>query len=107
MWEISRKTSYLLGNIYLGIGEIMGTGHCVNDKQTKQTVESQLMMSQRSCTQNDCTNQLQKLITQDKMTSRPRMEMSNNAFGCSRGTQVHVEDLRLVNLTEFHPNQRG
>ena len=36
------------------------------------------------------------------MMSHPRMEMSNNAFGCSRATQVCMEDLRLVNLTEFH-----
>ena len=40
------------------------------------------------------------------MTSCPRMEMSNDAFGCSRATQVHMEDLRLVNLTEFYPSQR-
>ena len=55
--------------------------------------------------QNDCTNQLHKriteTITQDKITSCPRMEMMNNAFGCSRATQVHMEDLRLVNLTEI------
>ena len=41
------------------------------------------------------------------MTSRPGMEMTNNAFGCSRATQVHMEDLRLVNLTEMGPSRRG
>ena len=46
------------------------------------------------------------MITQDKMMSRPRMEMTNNAFGCSRATQVYMEDLRLVNLTEKQPSQR-
>ena len=46
MWEISWNTGYLLGNVYAGIGEIAGTGYCVNDKQTMQTDESQLMMSQ-------------------------------------------------------------
>ena len=54
--------------------------------------------------QNDNTNQSHKRITQtiaqDRMTSCPRMEMTNDAFGCSRATQVHMEDLRLVNLTE-------
>ena len=50
------------------------------------------------------TNELHKMITQGKMMSHPRMEMMNNAFGCSRATQVHMEDLRLVNLTEFHPS---
>ena len=60
--------------------------------------------------QNDCTNQSHKqiaqMIAQDKMTSRPRMEMTNNTFGCSRATQVHMEDLRLVNLTEKCPSRR-
>ena len=42
-------------------------------------------------------------ITQDKMTSQSRMEISNDTFECSRATQAHMEDLRLVNLTEFHP----
>ena len=36
--------------------------------------------------------------------SRPGMEMTNDAFGCSRATQVHMEDLRLVNLTEIRPS---
>ena len=61
--------------------------------------------------QNDCTNQLHKLIAQmivqDKMMSHPRMGMMNEAFGCSIAIQVHMEDLRLVNLTEKHPSRRG
>ena len=44
------------------------------------------------------------MIAEDKMMSCPRMEMTNDAFGCSRATQVHMEDLRLVNLTEKHPS---
>ena len=47
------------------------------------------------------------MIMEDKMTSCPRMEMMNDAFGCSRATQVHIEDLRLVNLTEICPSRRG
>ena len=58
-------------------------------------------------TQINRTNESHKSITQDKMMSHPRMEMSNDTFGCSRATQVHMEDLRLVNLTEFCPSQRG
>ena len=58
-------------------------------------------------TQINCTKELHKMIAQDKMMSHPRMEMMNDAFGCSRVTQVHMEDLRLVNLTENHPSQRG
>ena len=49
-WEISHKTSYLLSNVYAGIGEIVGMGYCVDDMQTMQTVDSQLMMSQGSHT---------------------------------------------------------
>ena len=52
------------------------------------------------------TNESHKMIAQDKMTSHPRMEMTNDAFRCSRATQVHMEDLRLVNLTEKCPSQR-
>ena len=45
MWEISQNTSYLLGNVYEGIGEFVGMGYCVDDMQMMQTVELQLMMS--------------------------------------------------------------
>ena len=41
--EISWNTSYLLSHFYAGIGEIMGTGYCVDDMQTMQTDKSQLM----------------------------------------------------------------
>ena len=80
----------------------MGTGYHVDDGQTTQTDDFQMMMSRWSR-----TNELHKRITQNKMTSHPRMEMMNDAFGCSRATQVHMEDLRLVNLTEICPSQRG
>ena len=50
MREISGKTGYLLGNIHAGIGEIMGTGYCVDDVQMMQAVESQLMTSHGSLT---------------------------------------------------------
>ena len=111
MQEISWNTGYLLGKIHV---EITGTGYCVDDMQMMQTVKSQLMTSRgshikqshKSITQNDHTNQLHKSIPQEKMMSRPRMEMSNDAFRCSRATQVHMEDLRLVNLTEFYPSRR-
>ena len=38
------KTGYLLGNVDVGIGEFAGMGYCVDDMQTTQTIESQLMM---------------------------------------------------------------
>ena len=40
------------------------------------------------------------MIAQDKMTSCPRMKMMNDAFRCSRASQVHMEDLRQVNVKE-------
>ena len=45
MWEISRKTSYLFGNIHTGIGEIAGVRYHVDNVQMMQAVESQLMTS--------------------------------------------------------------
>ena len=41
--EISQNTGYLLGNVHMGIGEITVTGYHVDDVQTMQTVELQLM----------------------------------------------------------------
>ena len=48
--QISRNTGYLLSNVYVGIGEILGMGYHVDNVQMMQTVESQLMMSQGSHT---------------------------------------------------------
>ena len=45
------------------------------------------------------------MIAQGKMMSCQRMEMTNDTFRCSRAAQVHMEDLRLVNLTEKCPSQ--
>ena len=84
------NTGYLLGNVDAGHG------------QMTRTDESLMMMS---CWGR--TSQSHKRIAQNKMTSRPRMEMTNDAFRCSRATQVHMEYLRLVNLTEICPSQRG
>ena len=62
---------------------------------------------QKSIAQMNHTNKLHKMITKDKMTSCPRMEMMNDAFGCSRATQVCMEDLRLVNLTKKMSKLKG
>ena len=63
--------------------------------------------SHKSITQINRTNQLHKTIVQNKMMSCRGMEVMNDAFGCSRATQVHMEDLKLVNLTEICPSRRG
>ena len=57
-------------------------------------------------TQVNRTNKWHKRITQNKITSLSRIEMTNDAFRCSRATQVHMEDLRPVNLTEICPRGR-
>ena len=85
----------------MGTQEFVGMGNHVNDGQTTWTDELQMMMSHRGH-----TSQLHNRIAQDKMTSYPRMEMTNDAFRCSRATQVHMEYLRLVNLTEICPSRR-
>ena len=54
----------------------------------------------------DQTSQSHKRIAQNKMTSHPRMELTKRRLGCSRATQVHMEYLRLVNLTEICPSRR-
>ena len=93
------NTSFLLGNVDAGTQEFTGMGYRVNDGQMTWTDELQMMTSRQSR-----TSQSHKRITQDKMTSHPRMEMMNDAFRCSRATQVPMEDLRLVNLTDICPS---
>ena len=96
------NTSYLLGNVDAGTQEFAGMGYHVDNGQMTQTDELQMMTSHWSH-----TSQSHKQIAQNKMTSHPRMEMTNDTFGCSRATQVHMEDQRLVNLTEIRTSRRG
>ena len=101
-----RKTSYLLGIVDMEIWDFTGMGYHVDNMQMMWTDESQMMMSHGSHT-SQSHKSITQMITQNKMMSHPRMEMMNNAFGCSRATQVHMEDLRPVNLTRIHPSRRG
>ena len=103
------KTSYILRNSHAGIGEFVGMGYHVDNMQMMETIESQLMTtwkSHKTIAQINCTNESHKSIMQDKMMSHQRMEMMNDAFGCSRATQECMEDLRLVNLIARHPSRR-
>ena len=95
------NTGYLLGNIDTGTQEFTGMGNRVNERQTRWTDESQMMMSHRGR-----TTESHKQIVQSKMMSLPRMEKTNDALGCSRATQVLMEYLRLVNLTEICPSRK-
>ena len=62
----------------------------------------------RQVADDDVTSGSHKLIAQmnRKMMSLPRMEITNDALGCSRATQVLMEYLRLVNLIEICPSRR-
>ena len=66
------KTSYLLGNVDMGIWEFMGMGYCVDDMQTMQTDESQMMMSCGSR-----TNQSHKSIAQTNHTKQDDVTSKN------------------------------
>ena len=100
--EISWYYWLLTRNVDTGIQEFMGTRYHVDDGQMTWTDESQMMASHGSH-----TSQSHKRIAQNKMMSCPKMEMMSDTFRCSRATQVCMEDLRLVNLTEICPSRRG
>ena len=72
MWEISWKTSYLLGNVHAGIGEIAGMGYHVDDMQMMQTVKSQLMTSHGSCTKGSHKSIVQMNHTKQSHKTRRR-----------------------------------
>ena len=64
-----------------------------------------MMMSRQGC-----TSELHKRITQMNRTKQddvtPKNGNTNDTLGCSRATQVLMEYLRLVNLTEICPSRR-
>ena len=92
---------------YWGIrGNRIPCGQRADNASNQVTVDDVMWKSHKMIAQINCTNELHKTIVQYKMTSHPRMEMMNDVFRCSRATQVCMEDLRLVNLTEKHPSQR-
>ena len=82
-------------------------GQYGDDANSQVAVDDLMWKLHKMIAQINHTNELHKTITQGKMTSCPRMKTTNNAFGCSRATQVCMEDLRLVNLTEKHSCRRG
>ena len=74
----------------------------------RQVTDDDIMWElHKSIAQINHTNESHKMIMQNKMMSHPGMETMNDAFGCSRETQVCMEELRLVNLTEIRPSQWG
>ena len=65
-----------------------------------------MMTSRRSRTsqshKRSCTNE----VAQNNADVTDKSEMAKRRLGHSRATQVRMEDLRLVNLTEICPSQR-
>ena len=66
------KTSYLLGHVDMGIREFAGMGYCVDDVQTMQTDELQMMTSCGSC-----TNESHKSIAQMNHTKQDDVTSKN------------------------------
>ena len=65
------NTGYLLRNVDAGTQEFVGTGNHVNDRQTRQTEESQMMTSRRGCTSQSHKRIAQNICTkQDDVTSK-------------------------------------
>ena len=76
----------------------------MNDRQTRQPDESWMMTSRRSR-----TSQLHKQIAKTKLHKNADITskngMTKRCLGRSRATQVCMEYLRLVNLTEICPSR--
>ena len=80
-------------------------GNRVNEGQTRWTDESQMMMSRWGRTSESHKRIAQMNRTkQDDVT--PMNGNNKQHFGCSRATQVLMEYLRLVNLTEICRSRR-
>ena len=64
MQEISRNTSYLLGNVYARIGENCGNrilcGQCADDADSQVAVDDIMGKSHKMIAQINRTNQLHK-----------------------------------------------
>ena len=75
------------------------------DLRERQTDETD-----RRVADDDVTSESHKSIAQTNRTKTAdvthKSEMAKRRLGRSRATQVHMEDLRLVNLTEICPSRR-
>ena len=77
------------------------------ERQTeRRTDESQMMTSRRSRTSQSHKRSRTNEGAQNNADVTDKSEMAKRRLGHSRATQVRMEDLRLVNLTEICPIQR-
>ena len=65
-----------------------------------------MMTSRRSRTSQSHKRSRTNEVAQKNADVTDKSEMAKRRLGHSRATQVHMEDLRLVNLTEICPSQR-
>ena len=65
-----------------------------------------MMTSRRSRTSQSHKRSRTNKVTQNNADVTDKSEMAKRRLGHSRATQVRMEDLRLVNLTEICPIQR-
>ena len=73
------------------------------DETDRRVADDDVMSeSHKSIAQTNRTNE----VAQKNADVTDKSEMAKRCLGHSRATQVRMEDLRLVNLTEICPSQR-
>ena len=65
-----------------------------------------MMTSRRSRTSQSHKRSRTNEVAKKNSDVTDKSEMAKRRLGHSRATQVHMEDLRLVNLTEICPSQK-
>ena len=87
----------------------------LRNSRERESRERQTDETDRRVADDDVTSESHKSIAQTKSHKRSRTknadvtdksEMAKRRLGHSRATQVRMEDLRLVNLTEICPSQK-
>ena len=88
----------------------------LRNSRERESREQQTDETDRRVADDDVTSESHKSIAQKKSHKRSctkyadvttKNGMTKRRLGRSRGTQVHMEYLRLVNLTEICPSQRA
>ena len=83
----------------------------LRNSRERESRERQTDETDRRVADDDVTSESHKSIAQTKSHKNnadvtDKSEMAKRRLGHSRTTQVRMEDLRLVNLTEICPSQR-
>ena len=87
----------------------------LRNSREQESRERQTDETDRRVADDDVTSESHKSIAQTNRTNEvaqknadvtDKSEMAKRRLGHSRATQVRMEDLRLVNLTEICPSQR-